>query len=161
MAFSSGDNSAEAIIDLLLSRSKKKFYNVKLSDVSKVKSFDIFELASLKVPDVVTEKLENRVSEMIRKGKKHLIISGQLSIITKYGYVPLINIEGCKNLNPWMIIFFDIIGSDSRGDQQSMDRQYALLLSTITESFLKTIKVDIKNINKSIKELSNIIKEMV
>ncbi|HDD46487.1 MAG TPA: hypothetical protein ENG42_03345, partial [Candidatus Aenigmarchaeota archaeon] len=115
MAFSSGDNSAEAIIDLLLSRSKKKFYNVKLSDVSKVKSFDIFELASLKVPDVVTEKLENRVSEMIRKGKKHLIISGQLSIITKYGYVPLINIEGCKNLNPWMIIFFDIIGSDSRG----------------------------------------------
>lgn len=114
-------------------------------------------------------KLEKNVISAMRKGKGNVILSGCITKKTKHGYMPLITDDFFDTFKPDVIISMELdprtITRDPKKledikNHQDLNRHYNVLFSSKCGSMLRVINVDLGNITKAVREISEIIRNM-
>ena len=155
MAVGTPESGVETLMDIVLTRIRTNFYNLKISEVVKTKNIDIIEPYSAvkKITDRLTERVEEEMLGVIRKREKDLILSGAISVRTLYGYIPILNKKVFEMFKPEMIMFFSTERDQIEGNveevmqHQAVDKAYAISLSLVANSFIRFIEVNKNKIN--------------
>mgnify|MGYP000356637450 CR=1 FL=1 len=125
----------------------------------------------------IREKFRRRLKKMLvsemKKGT-NVIVSTYLTLNTRYGYLPLLSCEFFSVFRPDMLVLMEV-ETDVKGsrvkrifgsrenlglieEQQRINREYAVQCLSVSDSFLKILRVQPDNIKRTLREVSEIIR---
>jgi adenylate kinase len=154
----------KTIIDLALQRSARKG-QFKIVDFDSIGNLveDMENVTDVGTTRQLLSKFHSDIGKVMisdLKDEKNIIVSGYLSLGTKYGYVRAVSDEFFSSFKPDSIVILERGWGKSSGtdEQQNINRYYGTMFSSLCGSTLKIINFSEKRMMDAVKELSELIK---
>lgn len=109
----------------------------------------------------IYNKIEKHISAAI-KANSSVVVEGPITVKTEDGYLPLFPKKFFESFTPDVFILFEAAkGPDIDLTQQEVNRSYAELYASSSESPLKIIKISSGSVKSALKEFTHVVESII